>query len=256
MQAQTITTIAPLKMSKQNTDKNFYIGGKEDSFLNVSLHVLFCLVVVITLSFGLRLSETMFFSEHSPFKETFIIAPVMAAELENKAELYSRTTDHQYMGPADTYRMEYKFKNTGTTTWNFNTTQLKTSTTAFKYSNTTWQSLYFPTQMKEANVAPGQIGTFSFTVRAPKYYGEYTGEFMLVQDNVMIPGGEVTLKMTVAGDVVAEAPVTAPIGTPEPVQMCTLKLNIANAIDGTDNATCAIKFGFPENRPGHPCRHP
>ena len=217
-----------------------------DSWLNISMHILFCFFIVISVSAGLRFTENILFSQKSPFKETFILGPVYAAELSNATTIVTQPTEALTSLPTETQRLRLQFKNTGDVTWTSNSTFVKTSTTAFKFSHTSWQSLYFPTEMNLATVAPGQTATFEFTIKAPTYLGTYTGEFMLTHNNVMVKNGSVKITMNVVSNVVEQIAQSNPTSAP---QMCTLNLKTANAIDATDNSSCIIKFGLPENGP-------
>ena len=82
-----------------------------------------------------------------------------------------------------------KFKNTGNTVWRrdgANAIHLGTSKPHDResrlYYEKGWFSKYRPAQMEEEEVAPGEIGTFTFTVR-PESRGFYREYFQLVAEN-------------------------------------------------------------------------
>ena len=247
---------------------NFYSNlSNEESTANLLMHVLFSLLVVISLSFGLRMIENTFFST-SPSAPSFLrIESAMAAELETKAEKVSQSFSTVNLKPGSAFTFTLKFKNTGTSTWTRKSVYLKSSTSGLKFRHDYWPDPYLPAVLKEASVAPGEIGTFVFALAAPSKLGTYSGDFLLVRDNVLIQNTDINVILNIVEDpskpVVAITPVvnqenssaiqsgdaaTVPI-VPAAAPVCTLNLKIANAVEGDEAQSCVVKFGLPEKGP-------
>jgi hypothetical protein len=233
----------------------------ENSSLSLFLNILFCFAVIISVSSGLRAIEANIFNNaNAQESNRFFVTRALAAELSREAELTNSGELTTYIKPKDNYTFTIKLRNTGTSTWTQEKTFLKTATNAFKFKHKNWLDLYIPSKLKEKTIEPGAIGTFSLPVTAPIKWGDYSGDFMLVENNELIPGGIVPITLKVVEDPIAakkfyetppqpttkETPTTTPIGAP---QVCSLKLRIANDISGIENQTCAIAFGFPTTGP-------
>jgi len=92
------------------------------------------------------------------------------------------------VAPGASYYMRLKARNMGTQTWNPSFLHLGTSrpndrTSQFADSSwTSYQGVPRPAQLSESSLAPGQIGTFDFVLKAPNATGSYTEYFNLVAD--------------------------------------------------------------------------
>lgn len=83
--------------------------------------------------------------------------------------------------------LEIKARNNGNTTWKQNLLNLGTNgprNRASAFYDPTWASLSRPTTLKEASVAPGQVGTFEFWAKAPQQSGTYNEYFNFVAENI------------------------------------------------------------------------
>jgi hypothetical protein len=87
--------------------------------------------------------------------------------------------------------MQLKARNTGNVTWSntgSNPVRLGTSNPGNRNSvmcDNSWVSCNRPAALTEASVAPGQIGTFSFSIKTPNNYGTYREYFDPVADGAM-----------------------------------------------------------------------
>ncbi|MEK7594273.1 MAG: hypothetical protein AAB436_01380 [Patescibacteria group bacterium] len=91
--------------------------------------------------------------------------------------------------PGATAQFTMVAKNTGNTTWNNSTNPVRLATfiptnrnSAFYDSS--WYTASRPATLQESSVAPGQNGTFVFTVKAPNTSGYYVERFNLVMEGV------------------------------------------------------------------------
>jgi len=216
-------------------------------------------LLVISAATGLHLLEMNLprIQEATSF-ESLRVKVAMAAELTNKAEPVDFNSTAVNIKPTTALTLTLKFRNIGTTTWTKKTVYLKSLTTALKFKHKFWKDPYLPAQLTEETVAPEEIGTFKFALTSPDKFNYYEGDFLVVNNNVLISGSETTIRLNVVADpanwkpVVVAPPVsTVPIATnTQPLMnVCSLKLKIANALTGVDNETCDIAFGLPDNGP-------
>jgi len=112
------------------------------------------------------------------------------------------------------------FKNTGTKVWQ--TRSLRPSgivlaATGNSFRHLSWLS---PDEVLRASdpVKPGEIAFVRFTLQAPNLRGSYNPQFSLTADSVAVPGGEVTIPITVTDDgSLPDTPAPAPVEMiPEP----------------------------------------
>lgn len=78
-------------------------------------------------------------------------------------------------------------RNMGLNTWTPAFVRLGTSKPndrGSRFYDPSWPDPARPTQLLESSVAPGQIGTFQFTMKAPSYAGVYTEPFNIVAEGV------------------------------------------------------------------------
>ena len=111
----------------------------------------------------------------------------------NTQEIYNnpeRTwqTNTAILSPGTTYYMRVTARNMGSSTWtNSGLNPVKLATTspmdrASAFCDPSWSGCNRPAVLKEASVAPGEIGTFEFTIKAPAGYGSYSEYFNLVAE--------------------------------------------------------------------------
>jgi len=214
----------------------------------ISVVVAFFLVVSATT--GMRYLENSL--QNNKLPNPFSAKIAMAAELTNKAEPVDFNGTVVNIKPSTALTLTLKFKNAGTTTWTKKTVYLKSLTTALKFRHEFWKDPYLPAQLQEEKVAPGEIGTFKFALMSPDKLNYYEGEFLVVNNNVLISGSETTIRLNVVTDPtnVKPAIVNTPTSAlPPAMNVCSLKLNIANAVEGIDNITCDATLGLPDNGP-------
>ena len=99
-------------------------------------------------------------------------------------------SDWPIITAGDTKTLAFKFKNMGYATWynsGSNPIRLATSNpidrSSVFFNPSSWLSSNRTTAMDEAQVLPGEIGTFTFTVKAPLSPGTYDEYFRLVAEN-------------------------------------------------------------------------
>jgi hypothetical protein len=91
-----------------------------------------------------------------------------------------------YTRPGETAYLVIKAKNTGNVTWsNSGPHPVNLAVAADKLSSlctNEWLSCNRPTALKEATVAPGEVGTFAFPVTIPNKPGDYIEYYSLVSE--------------------------------------------------------------------------
>lgn len=127
---------------------------------------------------------------------SFLISPLgmtMAQASTNPGEYHSSwNSQSAYLDlkTNETATIWIKFKNTGNTTW-YNTgnypihlgTSAPLDRSSSFYSGS-WLSTNRPATLSEASVSPGQIGTFTFEIKAPSQTGQYNEYFRPVAENL------------------------------------------------------------------------
>lgn len=95
------------------------------------------------------------------------------------------------------------FKNYGSHTWTNEKIILPELTTASSglddFYHSSWKSRSVVMEASES-VAPGALGFFRFTFKAPARAGSYDANFHLVANSVNVPGGEIYIPVTVTDD--------------------------------------------------------
>ncbi|MFA6909257.1 MAG: hypothetical protein WC289_05260, partial [Patescibacteria group bacterium] len=95
-----------------------------------------------------------------------------------------------------------EFKNTGTATWRiYGSSQLVVESVdaASTVRASDWPSAQQAGQLSTPNVAPGETGTFAFTVKAPSDQIEFTEQFRVTANGSQISGGAFPLTMHMTG---------------------------------------------------------
>lgn len=219
--------------------------------LRVVIDILIIFFLVTLIAVALRLLYDAFFNKN----ENLLINDVYAAEPTLKAQLIEQSHSYVNIKPLTGFTFTLKYKNTGEVVWTKKHVYLKSLTTALTFRHKFWIDPYIPATLIEDKVAPGEIGTFKFALLAPKNFNKYTGEFILVNDNVMIPGGDATVTMNVVDDPSQYASTSTPpnITTPNNTnQVCSINFRLANLIEGNeelDNSACVSTFNLPSDGP-------
>jgi hypothetical protein len=226
---------------------------REDSKSSLALSIMFAFIAVTLVSFGLSAIEQAILTPEPLNNRLFAAESVLATSNPNQAELTDQSHTLVNIRPDDAFTFILKFTNTGSTTWTKETVYLKSSTTALKFRHDYWPDPYLPASLSEETVAPGNIGTFKFALQAPVNLNNYVGDFLLVNNNVLIQGGRANVTMNVVEDpsaiIVAQPTPVVPVAAAAPISVCSLQLNIASAVTGLDNETCKVAFGLPEQGP-------
>lgn len=224
----------------KSKSKENKFGQKESS--HVFGHVLFSLMLVVISASGLHLVEKSLIASKASMQELLSPKVVLAAELTTKAELTQQTQSLVNIKPNDAVTITLTFKNTGTSTWTSKKIYLKSLSTALKFKHESWADPYLPAKLQENTIIAGSNGTISLNLRAPKNLGRYTADFLLVNDNIMVEGGEIKIELNVVDDpssvVTSTTTSTESASTAPKINICSLKLNIANFESGLDNSTC------------------
>lgn len=235
-----------LKQLKKQTEITIQEKSAKSSLI---INIIVVFTVVLSLATGLRIIHDMIIMDKK-LKDYLSITPASAAELINASSVQKQSHTDVNIRPNTGFTFTLQYKNEGTTTWNKKNVYLKSLTTALKFRHSFWPDPFLPAQLQEQTVEPGQIGTFVFALQAPPNFGDYTGEFVLVNDNVLIRGGETKIRMNVVAEpekIIVEKP--SPENEPDDSpQICTLNLRIAG-IDAVDNVSCIEKFSLPELGP-------
>jgi hypothetical protein len=181
----------------------------------------------------------------------------LAADPIYKTSLVSQSHTLVNLKPDAAFTFTLKFKNEGDSTWVKKTVYLKSLTTALKFRHSFWPDPYLPATLAETEVAPGGVGTFVFALQAPGKLGNYSGDFVLVDDNILISGGAVIVALNVVEDpsAVVVAKPNEPITTTPPAptvpdntpKVCTLQFRTASV--GVDNESCVAAFNLPASGP-------
>lgn len=120
------------------------------------------------------------------------------------ATLAEKSGNEWQLDPDGTTMITLKFLNSGTTVWRrdsagfvslYATDGSKERTSVFKSAR--WNG-NAAARLKETQVSPGQIGTFTFEVQAPHTAGSYSETFTLAAENTtLISGSTVTLPIRI-----------------------------------------------------------
>ena len=240
---------------KNQTEETILEESAKHSLL---FNIAIVLVVVTAMAGILRLTHD-FITTRGFFAEALGIKTAYAADvIPNQAQLISQSHTNVNIKPDTGFTFTLTYKNIGSTTWTKKKVYLKSSTTALKFRQKSWPDPYLPASLKEDSVAPGEIGTFVFALQSPTNYNLYSGDFLLVNDNVMIQGGDINVIMNVVDDpskiikvVVKEPTPTNPVNTSN---VCTLNFRMAGETDGTEtlgssSVSCIEKFQLPPQGP-------
>lgn len=94
-----------------------------------------------------------------------------------------------------------EYTNTGTGHWTHGDTRLGTSSPQDRsspfYNSSNWIAPNRPTDVDQSDVGPGQIGRFTFILKAPSTPGTYVEKYRLVQEGVTWFGNEITWTINV-----------------------------------------------------------
>jgi hypothetical protein len=179
------------------------------------------------------------------------------------AELVEKSGAAWQLNPDETVNVTLKFLNTGTTSWTrdssnyvslYATDGSKERNSSFKTA--TWNGNAVA-RLKESQVRPGQIGIFTFQIKAPSTAGSYNEIFTLAAENIaFIPGSSVTLPIRVIPSAIlefVETPLPAPEANPltppptipsGPARTASLLLRSVQSMTLLGNGRQEIQVGF------------
>ena len=149
---------------------------------------------------GFLLLATLIFSIISLF-----LAPTASAASEDGfSAMHVLGGGRVTMTPGEEKQIMVGFQNIGEKTWvTEGESYVSIYTHGPKYRDSgfvddTWQLPEQPSRLKEARVAPGQVGHVLFTLHAPNETGSFNETFHLAaEDTAWIPGGKFTLRVRV-----------------------------------------------------------
>ncbi len=238
---------------KVSNNKLFQKAQDENSSVHLIGHLVFAFILIVGVAFSLRFLEINLEKANlNPLSSKV----ALASEKVWGGELSEQSAKIWQLKPGTTYDLKLKFANKSTETWTKTTVNLKALTTAFKFYDNSWNDLYLPTQMKEDSVLPGQTASFELKIKAPKNSGEYSGEFILTQNNIAIIPQDISIKI-----VSTENPnnnsfnpsptVNNNVNFLPKLNSCNLKLNftVAGINESLDNLSCVEALNLPEKGP-------
>jgi peptidoglycan hydrolase-like amidase len=253
--------------SRIKQSKMYQKANDEKSGLHVFGHILFCLIIIVTISSSLRFLESSFISSNSSKYKLLGAEVAMAAVQPDKTELVFQSHTSVNIKPEQGFTFNLSYKNSSANTWTKENVYLKSSTTALKFRHSFWPDAFLPAQLQETEVKPGETGTFKFALQAPTNLGNYSGDFILVDNNVLIKGGNVKVVMNVVEDPSTYTSTNTAINntkstnsnttvaktttstTTTKKSVCTLNLHIAGVSDSINNETCVKQFALSEEGP-------
>ncbi len=156
------------------------------------------------------------------------------------------------IAPGGMATVNLSFKNTGIKTW-YNTgsnyVSVYTGKTERKsqFEDTTWKNQFQPVVMKEASVKPGEIGHFTFKLKAPTAMGRYTESFQLAaEDAAWIPGGtaDLPIKVASASATITDLNTTTAGGSQSGKYSGVLLLSSARSATLLGNGRQTLTYGF------------
>lgn len=257
---KNLSYFANKKKSEKTTIK------AKSSLPSVLLDILIVFFIVILIAICLRIVNDTFFTNTLAFDNPFIIKQAQAAAATNQTVLFSQSHTYVNIKPESGFTFILQFTNNSDSTWTKEHVYLKSETTALKFRHDFWPDPFHPATLLEEEVKPGEIGSFKFALQAPPNYGEFFGDFLLVNDNVLIRGGESTITMNVVEDpnnVVQKTPEPTPANTGQTTTttapttttnlnstICTLNFRTASLNTSVvDTTSCVSKFNYPDKGP-------
>lgn len=165
----------------------------------------------------------------------------IGASADWQAELVSKGGVAWQLESGETGSMRFVFKNTGTRTWNRESSDYVSlySVEGSRERNnpfapkTGWLSRSHAVKMQESQVRPGETATFFFSILAPAAPGVYQEVFALAAENTAwISGGSLTIPISVpmTGEFMATGPVS---NTDYPIAIVPSKQTPTGAYAGT-----------------------
>lgn len=181
-----------------------------------------------------------------------------AASNDWKAELVSLGGTEWQIEMEDHVTVNVTMKNIGTKTWKkdgtsflslYATTGNKERSSLFKDDR--WLSDSHTAKLKETEVKPGQLGHFTFDLRAPHAPGSYREEFTLAAENTAwVPGGRfvIPVRVPVTGEFIATAPADTTLDTRTQAgngtYVALLLLRSVKELTLSGNGRQEVTFGF------------
>lgn len=193
--------------------------------------------------------------------------PTTISSNDLRAEVVSKGGLAWQLDLNQTTNVRFLIKNTGTKTWKREGTgyislysvdaSKKERVSAFA-PTTGWLSRSHVVAMQEPQVAPGEVATFLFPIKAPRAPGVYQESFALASENIAWVGGsDITIPITILsnGEFVATAPPTAEATMPDgastaPAPIASgeyagaLMLQGSKAITAIGGAQAQVSVGF------------
>ena len=112
---------------------------------------------------------------------------IASQELYTDEAMTQSISNHSIVTPNQTVYARLRLKNTGNQTWyryNFNLATNKPKNKLSSVNNDSWLSQNRPGRLTETTVAPGAIGTITFSMTAPREQGLYDEHFLPVAEYV------------------------------------------------------------------------
>ncbi|MFA6132090.1 MAG: SpoIID/LytB domain-containing protein [Patescibacteria group bacterium] len=199
------------EISKNKQNKNAWV--------EVILNIAFAFLLVIGLAFILSVAEGIIKDKvslgSSVWHEVFGIKTAYAAPLKGFEAMQVSATGQLTMKPGESKKVSFGFQNIGTAAWtNTGTNFVSVYTYEPKYRSSVffdsfWVAKDQPVKLLESKVGIKEVGHITFTLKAPTTVGTYKETFALAaEDKAWIPGGQFTITITVANEVVSSSIVT------------------------------------------------
>ncbi|MDZ7798864.1 MAG: SpoIID/LytB domain-containing protein [Patescibacteria group bacterium] len=201
-------------------------------FREILFPAVFMIVIISLSAFGLRLIEEKIINknevqaqEEKPnslqsasynFRKGYLtngqVLGLKTTSKDYQAELINKAYDSIRIYPGKSLTFWVDFKNTGSKTWHNsgeNFIALNVSDPAGRQSlfqHEFWSEYYYrPGRLSNSEVKPGEVGRFTFALKAPEKPGNYSESFGLVAENLeWITGGKFDITIEVVPEYQAE----------------------------------------------------
>lgn len=186
--------------------------------------------------------------------------PAVSFSSEWKGDLVDTGGIEWQIDPGGHVMIMLTFKNTGSKTWTregagFVSLYTGTNNRKSSFKDFSWKSDVQAALLKEATVAPGQLGHFVLQLRAPEVPGSYTETFQLASENMAWLGGKsfvsLPVRVLMPLNYIAKGipngvdPGLLIQGSPTPGQYRTLlMLRSAQKVQLMGNGRQQLTFGF------------
>jgi hypothetical protein len=129
------------------------------------------------------MSDIGYHDQYNVTSAQYVWQPVSQAAYTDQTK--STPVDTNQLSAGQRVFLEIKAKNIGNTTWRQGNLNLATNgprNRSSNYYDSTWMSTDRPSTLQESTVAPGQIGTFDFWIKAPNTPGTSKEYFNFVAE--------------------------------------------------------------------------